>query len=48
MGLQAAHLAGREIGDDHDATAEELFRRVMLGDTGEDLAAREIGAEVDF
>ncbi len=46
MGLEAAHLAGGEVGDDDDAAADELFGGVPLGDAGEDLAF--FVAEVDF
>ena len=47
MGLEAAHFAGGEVGDDDDLAAYEFFRGVELGDAGEDLAAA-FGAEVDF
>ncbi len=39
VGLEAAHLAGGEVGDDDDAAADEFFGGVPLGDAGEDLAA---------
>ena len=48
VGLEAAHFAGGEVGDDDDAAADEFFRGVALGDAGEDLAGREVGAEVYF
>jgi hypothetical protein len=44
--LQAAHLAGCEVGDDDDAAADELFGRVPLGDAGENLTL--FCAEVDL
>ena len=46
MGLEAAHLAGGEVGDDYDVFSEELFGGVPLGDAGEDLAF--FVAEIDF
>ena len=46
MGLEAAHLARGEVGDDDDAAADELFGGVPLGYAGEDLAL--FVAEVDF
>ena len=46
VGFQAAHLAGSEVGDDGDALSDQFFRRVELGDAGENLAA--FGSEVDF
>ena len=46
MGLEAAHLAGGEVGDDDDVAADELFGGVPLGDAGEDLAL--FVAEVDL
>ncbi len=46
--LQAAHLAWGEIGYDDYLAADEGFGGVVLGDAGEDLAAREVGAEIDF
>ena len=46
VGLEAAHLAGGEVGDDDDAAAEEVFGGVPLGDAGKDLAA--LVAQVDF
>ncbi len=50
MGIEAAHLAGGEVGDNDDFAADELFGGVPLGDAGEDLAAAHTGfrAEVDF
>ena len=47
MRFEAAHLAGREVGDDDDAAADEVLRCVPLGNAGEDLALAEL-AEVDF
>jgi len=44
--FEAAHLAGGEVDDHDDAAPDEIFRRVMLGDAGEDLAL--FVAEVDF
>jgi hypothetical protein len=46
VGLEAAHLAGGEVGDDDDTAADEFFGGVPLGDAGEDLAG--LVAEVDF
>ena len=46
MGLEAAHLAGGEVGDDYDIFSEEFFGGVPLGYAGEDLAL--FVAEVDF
>ena len=46
VGLQAAHLAGGEIGDDDDFAPDQLFGGVPLGDAGEDLAG--FVAEIDF
>ena len=46
VGLEAAHLAGGEVGDDDDLAADEFFGGVPLGDAGEDLAF--FVAEVDF
>ena len=46
VGLEAAHLAGGEVGDDYYAAADELFGGVPLRYAGEDLAL--FGAEVDF
>ena len=46
MGLEAAHLAGGEVGDDYDVLSEELFGGIPLGDAGEDLAL--FVAEVDL
>ena len=46
MGLEAAHLAGGEVGDDDDLAADELFGGVPLGYAGEDLAG--FVAEVNF
>ena len=48
MGLEAAHLAGGEVGDDYDAAADQFFRGVELGYAGQDLAGGEVGAEVYF
>ena len=46
MRFEAAHLAGREVGDDDDAASDEVFGGVPLGDAGEDLAG--FVAEIDF
>src|SRR5260370_37798796 len=46
MGLQTAHLAGGEVGDDDDAASDEFFGGVRLGDAGEDLAL--LVAEVEL
>ncbi len=46
VGLEAAHLAGGEVGDDDDVAADEVLGGVPLGDAGEDLAL--FVAEVDF
>ena len=46
VGLEAAHLAGGEVGDDDDAASNEIFRGVPLGDAGEDLTL--FVAEVDL
>ena len=46
VGLEAAHLAGGEVGDDDDVAADEFFGGVPLGDAGEDLAL--FVAEIDF
>jgi hypothetical protein len=46
IGLEAAHLAWSEVGDDDDFAADELFGLVELGDPGEDLAL--FVAKIDF
>ena len=46
VGLEAAHLAGGEVGDDYDLFSEEFFGGVPLGYAGEDLAL--FVAEVDL
>jgi hypothetical protein len=46
VGFEAAHLAGGEVGDDDDASTDELFGGVPLGDAGEDLPL--FVAEIDF
>ena len=46
VGLEAAHLAGGEVGDDDDVAADQFFGGVPLGDAGEDLAL--FVAEIDF
>src|SRR6185437_10290182 len=44
--LEAAHLAGCEVGDDDDVAADQLLGGVPLGDAGEYLPL--FVAEVDF
>ncbi len=46
VGLEAAHLAGGEVGDDDDAATDEFFGGVPLGYAGEDLAF--FVTEIDF
>ena len=46
--LEAAHFAGRKIGDDDDAATDEVFRGVPLGYARKDLASGKVGAEVYF
>src|ERR1700743_1518632 len=46
MRLEAAHLAGSQIGDHDDFSAEEFFRRIPLRNAGEDLAL--FITEIDF
>jgi hypothetical protein len=44
-----AHLARREVGDEHDAAADQFFRLAVAGaDAGEDLARAEVaGVELE-
>ena len=46
MRFQTAHPAGRKVGDDDDAAADQLLRRVPLGNAGEDLTG--LIAQIDL